>query len=618
MKANHAHNHRRLETVGLIQAWLLSLLVHAAVVLGAVGVFSSLEAPPQQEVFRWDIALVEEQPSSDPSSEGSDERVQEEMSQDRTAGAHIVTQLVEAAVPRVVDRRVETREVRPTPVHKTTRVVQRAVSDQDTGRQVTARNTQAVHVAVPRRQRIAEVPRRTWPVSSEPRLLSPQPPSRHSLTEPKPRTVAERTSAKTLTPAAATIVAHQASALSQIQATSGKPPTVIQDQSESARRVTAKQQQAVSRKGAAPKEISISPQRVSQTNARTLSDRAPAKAVRTRSTGNVTNSAPQEIVAAVDVSRAVVEQSSVQVQHINVALTRSKPSTVVAHRSASQGKQVSSTGTRRKTASIATAGVSTVRARSALRGAEHVRVKATDLDVTSNVGGGEGLRVVDDASRVPTVQTASPSVTVATRGPPKARETESVTRVDAQDVMRGVIARIAAMPRVPVREPARVSTSRGTRLVEDPVESLTRTEVRKESHIQIAATQLRSIDEALSAETIKSTSQGQPATLRSRTGPREKMDFGWLARHMFQKVARYKRYPFPATVNRLEGKVVLRAVIQADGHLAEVTVKRSSGHPILDKDAMDLVREVCPLVLEHPLGRPQIVMHIPITYTLTH
>ena len=81
-------------------------------------------------------------------------------------------------------------------------------------------------------------------------------------------------------------------------------------------------------------------------------------------------------------------------------------------------------------------------------------------------------------------------------------------------------------------------------------------------------------------------------------------------------MAESKRYPFAARVSRMEGKVVLRAVIREDGHLSAVSVKRSSGYDILDRDAMELIRNVCPLPMEQGLGRPQVVMHIPITYSL--
>jgi protein TonB len=96
-----------------------------------------------------------------------------------------------------------------------------------------------------------------------------------------------------------------------------------------------------------------------------------------------------------------------------------------------------------------------------------------------------------------------------------------------------------------------------------------------------------------------------------------KADYGWLARAMWDKVAALKRYPHRARLNHWEGKVVLMAVIREDGHLARVTIKESSGYAVLDDDALELIRKACPLALPQPLGRPEIVVQVPVSYTLT-
>ena len=60
----------------------------------------------------------------------------------------------------------------------------------------------------------------------------------------------------------------------------------------------------------------------------------------------------------------------------------------------------------------------------------------------------------------------------------------------------------------------------------------------------------------------------------------------------------------------------MTAVIREDGHLGDLKVQESSGYELLDEDAMALVRQACPLHLKHPLGRPEVVVQIPISYTL--
>jgi protein TonB len=101
-----------------------------------------------------------------------------------------------------------------------------------------------------------------------------------------------------------------------------------------------------------------------------------------------------------------------------------------------------------------------------------------------------------------------------------------------------------------------------------------------------------------------------------RQAPQTQMDYGWLMEALWQQVDRLKRYPHTARLNRWEGKVVIRAVVKADGHVVELTVEESSGHSVLDRDALEILKEASPLKLKHPLGQPQVVVHVPISYNL--
>jgi len=111
-----------------------------------------------------------------------------------------------------------------------------------------------------------------------------------------------------------------------------------------------------------------------------------------------------------------------------------------------------------------------------------------------------------------------------------------------------------------------------------------------------------------------------PAQVTKATAPglEAKVDHRWLAESLWRRVAELKRYPSSARLNGLEGKVVLKAVIRSDGHLAEVTVQKSSGHSVLDAAAIEAVRLACPLHMKHELGKPQIVVSLPIVYSLAN
>lgn len=108
----------------------------------------------------------------------------------------------------------------------------------------------------------------------------------------------------------------------------------------------------------------------------------------------------------------------------------------------------------------------------------------------------------------------------------------------------------------------------------------------------------------------------QPATGIVRSVPAGRTDYGWLIESLGKRLAELKRYPAMARSNGLEGKVLLRAVIRADGQLAEVTVQKSSGYEELDMAAMETIREASPLHLRHELGRAQIAITVPLVYSL--
>jgi protein TonB len=95
-----------------------------------------------------------------------------------------------------------------------------------------------------------------------------------------------------------------------------------------------------------------------------------------------------------------------------------------------------------------------------------------------------------------------------------------------------------------------------------------------------------------------------------------KRDYGWLSEAILRRVEELKRYPASARVDRAEGKVVVRAVINEDGNLGEVEIFQSSGYPTLDKAAVETMRQAAPFHLPHPLGQPRMTIKIPMSYRL--
>jgi protein TonB len=105
-----------------------------------------------------------------------------------------------------------------------------------------------------------------------------------------------------------------------------------------------------------------------------------------------------------------------------------------------------------------------------------------------------------------------------------------------------------------------------------------------------------------------------PVQTRAATRP----DYSWLAEALWSRVERLKRYPHMARMNRWEGKVVLQAVVRENGELLELKVAESSGYAVLDQEALEVLRRASPLSLKHPLGQPQVVIQVPISYRLAH
>ncbi len=109
----------------------------------------------------------------------------------------------------------------------------------------------------------------------------------------------------------------------------------------------------------------------------------------------------------------------------------------------------------------------------------------------------------------------------------------------------------------------------------------------------------------------------EPASAQSAaSGTPAKRDYGWLAEALWGRIEQLKHYPSAARLNRWEGKVVLRAVIKEDGRVADIKIAQSSGHDVLDQDALGLMQQASPIPLKQPLGHPQVVVHIPISYKL--
>jgi periplasmic protein TonB len=82
-------------------------------------------------------------------------------------------------------------------------------------------------------------------------------------------------------------------------------------------------------------------------------------------------------------------------------------------------------------------------------------------------------------------------------------------------------------------------------------------------------------------------------------------------------LARYRSYPLAARRARIEGVVELRVTLMPDGRLVDARVERSSGHPLLDQAALDLLARAAPLPSDFGTARTeQIELQLPIVFRM--
>ena len=93
-------------------------------------------------------------------------------------------------------------------------------------------------------------------------------------------------------------------------------------------------------------------------------------------------------------------------------------------------------------------------------------------------------------------------------------------------------------------------------------------------------------------------------------------DGGWIGQALSGLMNARKRYPLQARRMGVEGKVVIEAVIDEGGRVVEAGIKSSSGSPILDQDALVLLRSVPPLKPEKMKLAARTVVEIPVSYVL--
>jgi protein TonB len=97
-------------------------------------------------------------------------------------------------------------------------------------------------------------------------------------------------------------------------------------------------------------------------------------------------------------------------------------------------------------------------------------------------------------------------------------------------------------------------------------------------------------------------------------------DPGSLAQYRLALIGaakRQKRYPPRAIELGWEGRVDVRLIVGANGALAQLAVERSSGHDLLDRQALELMRKAAALTPVPPaLANREFAVEVPVLYEL--
>lgn len=101
------------------------------------------------------------------------------------------------------------------------------------------------------------------------------------------------------------------------------------------------------------------------------------------------------------------------------------------------------------------------------------------------------------------------------------------------------------------------------------------------------------------------------------TDPRAKKQeadyFAMVSAHLNRR----KVYPAEAKQARQQGVVTVRFTVDRSGSVSGVSIKRSSGHDILDRATLDLVQRVAPMPrMPSSMQRDSVTLSLPIDYSL--
>lgn len=122
----------------------------------------------------------------------------------------------------------------------------------------------------------------------------------------------------------------------------------------------------------------------------------------------------------------------------------------------------------------------------------------------------------------------------------------------------------------------------------------------------------------VAAQGVSDEIAAAPSTAASAPAPAA-INTAELADLLWRRMEALKRYPGLARRNGWEGMVLIKVVLDGDGHLLSADIQQSSGYETLDQDALRVLRAATPLKNEKILvGQLQAAFMLPVPYRLQH
>ena len=117
-------------------------------------------------------------------------------------------------------------------------------------------------------------------------------------------------------------------------------------------------------------------------------------------------------------------------------------------------------------------------------------------------------------------------------------------------------------------------------------------------------------------EKVEEPKPPAPVTAQRARGGAQQIASAW-ENSVVKHLQRYKRYPSEALSRSEEGIVLLSFSIDRSGHVLARHIARSSGHPDLDEEVMDMIKRAEPLpAFPASMSQLQLDLTVPIRFSM--